>query len=116
MKALLPVLFGASAALLAPLGPLLAPEAALAASAAPRSIVANSIVDCAAPASPNDLLVCTDAELRQRDRALARLVAATPDADLGALDVARELCDSAACLRASYDDLIRDHGGAGASS
>ena len=116
MKAILPILFGASAAMLAPLGPLLTPEAALAASAAPQSLVANSIVNCAAPASPNDLLVCTDAELRQRDRVLAGLVAATPDADLGALDIARELCQSAACLRASYDDLIRDYGGAGASS
>lgn len=111
MKAILPILFGASAALLAPLGPLLAPEAALAASVAPQSIV-----DCTAPASPNDLLVCTDAGLRQRDRALAALVAGTPDADLVALDVARELCDSAACLRASYDGLIRDYGGGGAAS
>ena len=107
----MPVLIGASAALLAPLGPLLSPEPALVARAAP-----GSIVDCAAPASPNDLLVCTDADLRRRDRALAGLVTGAPDADLGALDIARELCDSAACLRTSYDDLIREFGGAGASS
>ena len=116
MKAIVPVLIGASAALLAPLGPLLSPEPALAARVAPQSLDANSLVDCAAPASPNDLLVCTDAALRQRDRMLAGLVAGSPDADLAALDVAREHCDSAACLRASYDDLIRDHEGAGAAS
>ena len=111
VKAFVPVLIGASAALLAPLGPLLSPEPALAARAAP-----HTLVDCAAPASPNDLLVCTDAGLRRRDRALAGLIARAPDADLGSLDVAREHCDSAACLRASYDDLIRDFGGAGAAS
>jgi uncharacterized protein len=97
------MLIGASAALLAPLGPLLTPEAARAAQTA-----SPALVDCADPASPNALLVCTDPELRQRDR----LLAAAGGADDELRD-ALALCDSAACLRAAFDARIDALGGAG---
>ncbi len=103
VKALLPILLSASAALLAPLGPI--------ATAAPAPVAAAPMlaVDCDAPASPNELLVCTDAELRQRDRLLASF--GNDDGAIARLEWLRDeraLCDSVACLRTSYDAGISE--------
>lgn len=105
MKAVLPILIGASMALLAPLGAI---TPAAASHEAPGVRASDPLaVDCDAPTNPNQLLVCTDADLLQRDRALAALAAASPDqgalAQLEWLRAERDLCDSADCLRISYD-------------
>lgn len=113
VKALLPILLSASAALLAPLGPI---ASAAPAGAAPAPALA---IDCEAAASPNELLVCTDAELRRRDRLLAGF--ARDDAAIARLEWLRDErahCDSVACLRTAYDAGIgefRQAADAGAS-
>lgn len=105
MKAVLPILIGASVALLAPLGAISPAAASLEAPAVRASD--PLAVDCDAPASPNQILVCSDADLLRRDRALAALAARASDdgalAQLEWLRAERDLCDSAACLRRSYD-------------
>jgi uncharacterized protein len=104
VKAILPILFGTSAALLAPLGPIASAVHADGASAAPTAISALAI-DCEAPASPNEVLVCTDADLLARDRSFARQAAASgenAEARLQWLRDQRDMCDSVACLRSAY--------------
>ena len=101
MKAILPILFGTSAALLAPLGPIASTDSA---SAAPAAI-STLAIDCEAPASPNEVLVCTDADLLARDRSFARQAAASgenAEARLQWLRDQRDMCDSVACLRSAY--------------
>ena len=104
MKALLPILLSASAALLAPLGPIASAAPALEAPAA-----AALAIDCDAPTSPNELLVCTDADLLQRDRLLTGLARDAAAVErLEWLRDERALCDSVACIRTSYDAGISE--------
>jgi uncharacterized protein len=106
VKAILPILLGASAAFLAPLGPIASVVQAESGSAATRGQAAFAI-DCNAPASPNEVLICTDADLLVRDRTLASQAAAGASDEAAAARLQwvrdqRDLCDSVECLRRAY--------------
>ena len=84
---------------------------------AARQGIAAFAIDCDAPASPNEILICTDADLLVRDRRLASQAAAAgasgeeAAARLQWVRDQRDLCDSIECLRRAYGTDLPDASG-----